>query len=75
MPSRRLIAQNKHYNFKNLSVSETEHSDTIGKNFEDLKQELYVLNDRKKMFFLTWQQVIAVMVFSCGIVVLVLLQA
>jgi hypothetical protein len=75
MPSRRLIAQNKNYNFRKLSVSQTEHSDAMGKNFDELKQELFVLNDRKRMFNLTWHQVIAVMVFSCSIVVLILLQA
>ena len=74
MPSRRVITQNKNYNFRHLSSGQTEHSDTISKNFEDLKQELYVLNDRKKMFSLTWHQVVAVMVFSCSIAVLILLQ-
>ena len=74
MPSRRVIAQNKHYNFKNLSAGQTEHSDGIGKSFEELKQELFVINDKKKMFSLTWQQIMAVMVFVCSIVILVLLQ-
>ncbi len=45
------------------------------KNFDSLKSELFLISDRHKMFNLTWHGFIAVMVFSCSIMVLLLLKA
>jgi len=74
MPIKRIVANNKKL-FKFEAKPNKPDLDSSSKNFDSLKSELFLISDRHKMFNLTWHGIVAVVVFSCSIVVLVLLKA
>ena len=71
MPLKRITVGNRNKASLNTPKINTSNSE---KNFDSLRSELFVISDKHKMFNLTWHQVMAVMVFTCSVVVLVLLK-
>jgi hypothetical protein len=71
MPLKRIVVGNKARIKEEFEEVETSNPE---KNFDSLRSELFVISDKHKMFDLTWHQVVAVMVFTCSIIVLVLLK-
>ena len=72
MPLKRIVVGNKARIKEDYEEVETSNPE---KNFDSLRSELFVISDKHKMFSLTWHQVMAVMVFTCSIIVLVILKA
>jgi len=76
MPTKGIIRNSRQKDFIQSSLQTNTIKDNhSSRGFAELKNELLVVSDRNRIFSLTWQQFMAVLVFASSVTILILLRA